>query len=201
MKTAKARMIFDCLRRAVQPSVAGLTDGQLLRQYFTHRDETAFAALVRRHGPMVLAVCRRLLRSVEDAEDAFQAAFIVLARKGHRVAGQPTVGGWLHGVAYHVALTVRNRVARRQIKRAPGRDPATPARRARRRPIRAVGSAGSRADAPAGQVPASRDSMRVGGPKPEGSRPATRLARRHLVEPVGDRPQDAGQTDGRTGRR
>jgi RNA polymerase sigma factor (sigma-70 family) len=116
VKTAKARMIFDCLRRAVQPSGAGLTDGQLLRQYFAHRDEAAFAALVRRHGPMVLAVCRRLLRSVEDAEDAFQATFIVLARKGHRVAGQPMVGGWLHGVAYHVALTVRKRGARRQAK-------------------------------------------------------------------------------------
>jgi RNA polymerase sigma factor (sigma-70 family) len=116
VKTAKARMIFDCLRRAVQPSGAGLTDGQLLRQYFAHRDEAAFAALVRRHGPMVLAVCRRLLGRAEDAEDAFQAAFVVLARKGHRVAGQPTIGGWLHGVAYHVALNVRNRVARRQRK-------------------------------------------------------------------------------------
>jgi RNA polymerase sigma factor (sigma-70 family) len=116
VKTAKARMIFDCLRRAVQPSDAGLTDGQLLRQYFAHRDEAAFAALVRRHGPMVLAVCRRLLGHVQDAEDAFQAAFIVLARKGHRVAGQPTVGGWLHGVAYHVALTVRKRGARRKAK-------------------------------------------------------------------------------------
>ncbi len=116
MKTVKARMIFNCLRRAVQPSGAGLTDGQLLRQYFAQRDETAFAALVRRHGPMVLAVCRRLLGRAEDAEDAFQAAFVVLARKGHRVAGQPTVGGWLHGVAYHVALNVRDRVARRQAK-------------------------------------------------------------------------------------
>jgi RNA polymerase sigma factor (sigma-70 family) len=113
VKTAKARMIFDCLRRAVQPSGAGLPDGQLLRQYFAYRDEAAFAALVRRHGPMVLAVCRRYLGRAEDAEDAFQAAFIVLARKGHRVAGQPTIGGWLHGVAYHVALNVRNRVARR----------------------------------------------------------------------------------------
>jgi RNA polymerase sigma factor (sigma-70 family) len=116
VKTAKARMIFDCLRRAAQPSGAGLTDGQLLRLYADRRDEAAFAALVGRHGPMVLGVCRRLLAHPEDAEDAFQAAFIVLARKGHRVAGQPTIGGWLHGVAYRVALTVRIRGARRQAK-------------------------------------------------------------------------------------
>jgi RNA polymerase sigma factor (sigma-70 family) len=116
VKTARARMIFDCLRRAVQPQGAGLTDGQLLRQYFAHRDEAAFAALVRRHGPMVLAVCRRLLRRVEDAEAAFQAAFVVLARKGIRVAERQTVGGWLHGVAYHVALNVRKRRARCQAK-------------------------------------------------------------------------------------
>jgi len=116
VKTARARMIFDCLRKAVQAEGAGLTDGQLLRRYFAHRDEAAFAVLVRRHGPMVLAVCRRLLRRVEDAEDAFQAAFVVLARKGVRIAERQTIGGWLHGVAYHVALDVRRRGARRQTK-------------------------------------------------------------------------------------
>jgi RNA polymerase sigma factor (sigma-70 family) len=109
-------MIFDCLRKAVMPPGAGPTDGQLLRQYFAHRDEAAFAALVRRHGPMVLAVCRRLLRRAEDAEDAFQAAFVVLARKGRRIAERQTIGGWLHGVAYHVALDVRRRGARRHAK-------------------------------------------------------------------------------------
>jgi RNA polymerase sigma factor (sigma-70 family) len=116
VKTARARMIFDCLRRAALPEGAGLTDGQLLQRYFAHRDETAFSALVRRHGPMVLAVCRRLLHRVEDAEDAFQAAFVILARKGRGVAGQQTVGGWLHGVAYRVALDVRRRGARRRAK-------------------------------------------------------------------------------------
>jgi RNA polymerase sigma factor (sigma-70 family) len=116
VKTARARMIFDCLRRAVLPSGAGLTDGQLLRQYFAHQDETAFAALVRRHGPMVLAVCRRLLRRSEDAEDAFQAAFVILARKGLRIAERQTIGGWLHGVAYNVALDARRRGARRRAK-------------------------------------------------------------------------------------
>jgi RNA polymerase sigma factor (sigma-70 family) len=116
VKTARARIIFDCLRRAVLLEGAGQTDGQLLRQYFAQRDEAAFAVLVRRHGPMVLAVCRRLLRRPEDAEDAFQAAFVVLARKGRRIAERQTIGGWLHGVAYHVALDVRRRGARRRAK-------------------------------------------------------------------------------------
>jgi RNA polymerase sigma factor (sigma-70 family) len=116
VKTARARMIFACLRKAMLPDGAGLTDGQLLRQYFAGRDEAAFAVLVRRHGPMVLGVCRRLLRRIEDAEDAFQAAFIVLARKGRRIAERQTIGGWLHGVAYHVALNVRDRGVRRRAK-------------------------------------------------------------------------------------
>jgi RNA polymerase sigma factor (sigma-70 family) len=116
VKTARARIIFDYLRKAVLPKGAGLTDGQLLRQYFAHRDEAAFAVLVRRHGPMVLAVCRRLLRCAEDAEDAFQAAFVVLARKGRRIAERQTIGGWLHGVAYHVALDAGRRGARRRAK-------------------------------------------------------------------------------------
>ena len=116
MKTARARMIFDCLRQAVQPKGSDLTDGQLLRHYTVHRDETAFAVLVRRHGPMVLAVCGRLLGHAQDAEDAFQASFVILARKGHRIATRQTVGGWLHGVAYRVALDVRRRGARRKSK-------------------------------------------------------------------------------------
>ena len=116
MKTARARMIFDYLRKAVSPDGAGFSDGQLLRQYFASRDEAAFTVLVRRHGPMVLAVCRRLLDHAEDAEDAFQAAFIVLARKGRSVAGQLAIGGWLHGVAYRAALDVRKRGARRRSK-------------------------------------------------------------------------------------
>ena len=126
-------MIFDCLRRAALPDGAGLSDGHLLRQYFTHRDEAAFAVLVRRHGPMVLSVCRRLVRRVEDAEDAFQAAFVVLARKGRRIAERQTIGGWLHGVAYHVALDARRRGDRRRAREQQVRGYAAAARRSRRR--------------------------------------------------------------------
>ncbi len=116
MKASSAQMVLDCLRRAVQPEDPGLTDGQLLRVYASRRDETAFTTLVRRHGPMVLAVCRRMIHHAEDAEDAFQATFVILARKGHRIHGRQTIGGWLHGVAYRVALDVRRRVAQRQAK-------------------------------------------------------------------------------------
>ena len=109
MKASSAQMVLDCLRKAVQPDGNGLTDGQLLRSYITRRDESAFTVLVRRHGPMVLALCRRMLRHTQDAEDAFQATFVILARKGHRITGRQTIGGWLHGVAYRVALDVRRR--------------------------------------------------------------------------------------------
>jgi RNA polymerase sigma factor (sigma-70 family) len=96
VKTARTRAIVDALRKAVQPPALGLTDGQLLGHYLNQRDETAFAALVRR--------------------DAFQAAFVVLARKGHRLGQQHTIGGWLHGVAYRVALNVRRQGAKRRAK-------------------------------------------------------------------------------------
>ena len=116
MKASSAQMVLDCLRRAVQPEGTASTDGQLLRVYVSRRDEAAFAELVRRHGPMVLAVCRRMIRHAEDAEDAFQATFVILARKGQRIAERQSIGGWLHGVAYRVALDVRRRTAQRQAK-------------------------------------------------------------------------------------
>jgi RNA polymerase sigma-70 factor (ECF subfamily) len=76
------------------------TDGQLLERFVARRDESAFEALLRRHGPMVLAVCRRLLPGGPDSEDAFQAAFLLLVRKAGAIARGESVAGWLHGVAY-----------------------------------------------------------------------------------------------------
>src|SRR5947209_6142630 len=80
-----------------------VTDRQLLERFAHHHDETAFAALVHRHGPMVQGVCRRVLWSAEDAEDAFQATFMVLARKATAVAWRESVRCWLYQAAYRVA--------------------------------------------------------------------------------------------------
>src|SRR5262245_8804832 len=94
------------LRRALDdPGSPG--DGTLVASFLADRGGPAFAALVRRHGPMVLAVCRRVLRHPQDAEDAFQATFLVLARRAADVWPRGAVGAWLYGVAYRVALKAR----------------------------------------------------------------------------------------------
>jgi RNA polymerase sigma factor (sigma-70 family) len=84
-----------------------LSDGQLLTRFVATRDEAAFAALVQRHGPMVLGICRQVLRRAQDAEDAFQASFLVLARKAASIANRQTVASWLYRVSYRIALEAR----------------------------------------------------------------------------------------------
>jgi RNA polymerase sigma-70 factor (ECF subfamily) len=92
---------------------AGLTDGRLLDLFIDHRDDAAFAAIVRRHGPMVWGVCHRLLDR-HDAEDAFQATFLVLVRKAATVRPRERVGNWLYGVARQTALLASRTAARRR---------------------------------------------------------------------------------------
>jgi RNA polymerase sigma factor (sigma-70 family) len=94
----------------------GLTDGQLLEQFLLRRDEDAFAGLLRRHGPMVLAVCRRVLGDEHYAEDACQATFLVLARKAGSVHGGTALGSWLHSVAYRTSLKARTMMARQRAR-------------------------------------------------------------------------------------
>ncbi|HEY7154125.1 MAG TPA: sigma-70 family RNA polymerase sigma factor [Gemmataceae bacterium] len=95
------------------------TDGQLLEHFISRRDETAFEALLRRHGPMVRGVCRRILGDVHDADDAFQATFLVLVRKAASVRPREAVGNFLYGVAYRTALEARRRMARRRAREMP----------------------------------------------------------------------------------
>jgi RNA polymerase sigma factor (sigma-70 family) len=94
---------------------ADLPDGQLLEQFLVRRDESAFEGIVRRHGPMVLGVCQRLLRNVQDAEDAFQATFIILARKAQSIVPRDNLANWLYGVAYRTGLKARATTARRRM--------------------------------------------------------------------------------------
>src|SRR5438093_7143421 len=95
-----------------------LTDQQLLERFLARKDEAAFAALVRRHGPMILSLCRRVLHHVQDAEDVFQATFLLLARKAASIRKQESVGSWLYGVAYRLAMKAKTDAAKRHIRPA-----------------------------------------------------------------------------------
>jgi RNA polymerase sigma factor (sigma-70 family) len=106
--------VLGHIRKLCPPALADAPDGQLLEQYVGGRDEAAFAALVRRHGPMVLGVCHRVLRQTQDAEEAFQATFLLLARQAQAIRKRGSVGCWLHGAACRIALKARTQAARRR---------------------------------------------------------------------------------------
>jgi RNA polymerase sigma factor (sigma-70 family) len=124
----QAGILLRDLCRLAARRAGDFSDRELMRRFLTERDESAFEALVRRHGPMVLHVCRRTLRDEHDAEDAFQATFLVLARKAATLQRHESVGNWLYGVATRLALRARADAARRRDRerRATpkgGRDP------------------------------------------------------------------------------
>src|SRR5262245_32810185 len=108
-----ARLLNRVLTELHMTATPEPDDGTLLAAFVACREEAAFAALVRRHGPMVLGVCRRVLHDAHLAEDAFQATFLVLARKAATLGRRDRVANWLYGVAYRTALAARTLAARR----------------------------------------------------------------------------------------
>ncbi len=103
-------------RAALLQEGSGPTDEHLLGLFLARRDEAAFEALMRRHGPMVLGVCRRVLRNAHDAEDAFQATFLVFVRKVGSLRSRELLANWLYGVAYRTAMKARGMNAKRRTK-------------------------------------------------------------------------------------
>src|SRR5215469_13729048 len=115
MASETAHVLAKCLNHLSSTArIEGLPDRELIERFAVQRDEDAFAVLVRRHGPMVLRVCQRVLHDVHAAEDAFQAAFLLLSRKATSLRRADSVGCWLHGVAYRLSLKARTQLARQR---------------------------------------------------------------------------------------
>jgi RNA polymerase sigma factor (sigma-70 family) len=138
-RTETLRNLLDCCHAV---SVNAYSDAELLARIIGQGDQEAFSAVVRRHGPMVLAVCRRLLRDHHEASDAFQATFLVLLRRCPHLRQPDQLGPWLHGVAYRTASRLRQRAAHRacaeeDLDAIPG-PTAEPLDEAARKEVRAI---------------------------------------------------------------
>jgi RNA polymerase sigma factor (sigma-70 family) len=115
MTQGQLSTVVQHIRKLANEPIAELSSAQLLRRFAVLQEEAAFAALVQRHGPMVLAVCRQVLHHEQDAEDAFQASFLVLARCARSIRKGEAVVSWLHRVALRIALKARARAAKRRV--------------------------------------------------------------------------------------
>jgi RNA polymerase sigma factor (sigma-70 family) len=116
--------ILEHIQEQVGPQLTeGTSDAQLLDRFVRQHDQAAFAALMCRHGPMVLGVCRRVLCHEQDAEDAFQATFLMLARQAASISKRQSVGGWLYTTAFRLALRAKGRDERRGRVQKPLTDP------------------------------------------------------------------------------
>ena len=116
---AKGAAVRQLDRLYTTGGVSGLSEDQLLDRFVARNDEAAFEAIVSRHGPMVLNVCRRWLRDPNDVDDAFQATFLVLVRKAGSLRQRDLLGNWLYGVAYKVSIRARTNSARRNAMETP----------------------------------------------------------------------------------
>src|SRR5262249_27159382 len=117
MATSPLQRVVDHWRLvALRQAASAVPDKDLLDSYLQTRDEAAFETLVRRHGPMVLGVCRRVLQNRHDAEDAFEATFLVLLRKAASIGKRDRLVSWLYGVAQRPARRALSRAATRRIK-------------------------------------------------------------------------------------
>lgn len=114
MASGQLNRVVGQLRRLAAPSPMELTDGELLDHFVNRQQESAFATLLRRHGPMVHGVCHRIIGASHDADDAFQAVFLILLRKAGSIGRRESVSSWLYRVAYHVALRARTQTERRR---------------------------------------------------------------------------------------
>jgi DNA-directed RNA polymerase specialized sigma24 family protein len=110
LPTKHLQTLFSC------GAIGAFSDAELLDRFISQRDQAVFETITQRHGPMVWGVCHRVLRDHHDAEDAFQATFLVLARKAGSVMPREKLGNWLYGVAYQTAMKARATTSRRRAR-------------------------------------------------------------------------------------
>ena len=192
--------VIKQLRRVALVQDAELTDGKLLESFIAIRDESAFEALVRRHGPMVLGVCQRVTGNAADAEDAFQATFLVLARKATSVVPRDSVGRWLYGVAYRTGLAARVKTARRTAKEKQGfRLCPIPRPQAGRELAGGAGHPRSGAEPAARQILDAAHPVRPRRQAPQGGRRPASAAGRDAFKPIDHCTEDAREAAYRAG--
>src|SRR5262249_48250052 len=138
MNTSPLRRLLTQVRAATGPGAEEVSDAALLDRFFSRPDAAAFELLVWRHGGRVLGLCQRVVGDRHEAEDAFQATFLVLARKGASIGKGTSLGSWLFKVAYRIALDARHKRSRSLTGPAPEPlRPADPAKEAAHRELAA----------------------------------------------------------------